>query len=141
MREIITNLCIIILLISVSIMGCSPSSSNPQVSSDTSITGTESQSNPTSSSSQDASEVPDISTPETQSTQTIKPNCGVVSGSVSYFDGMPASGVDVVLFEQGSTTSDYIVSTDINGKYKWSDIPVGKYEIYTGIYRLDSPIL
>jgi hypothetical protein len=115
-REI-TKLCSIILFISVIILGCSPTPSNSQVSPDVPITP-----------------------PEPQSTPTIQPNCGVISGYVSYFDDMPASGVSVALFEEGSTTSDYIIYTDINGKYTWSNIPTGNYEIFTGLYRLDSPI-
>lgn len=129
----------ITLICSLLLLGCSSIPKDTQVAQDIPTTSSEPPSISTSSNSQETSDLPDASLqPETPT--SINPNCGNIIGNVSYFDDSPASGVMVSLFKVGSTTSDYWVHTDLTGKYTWSNIPVGNYEIYTGIYRLDSPV-
>ncbi len=74
-------------------------------------------------------------------TVTASPNTGAVKGHISYFDNVPASQMEVVFFEQDNITSYKRVTTDNNGDYTLSNVPVGTYEIYTATFRHDSPVV
>ncbi len=118
-KKLIFPLFVILLLFLVS---CSPSVTSTIT---TTVTSTKMETITNATASSTTTKI----TPTMVSPTPAHPNTGGIYGRVFFTDNTPANSTSVAAFKSGEYITHNLVSTNANGEYHFTDLPVGSYEI------------